>query len=231
MPASQAQIRANQANAKKSTGPVTEEGKNASRANALKHGLTATKVLPERETVEIQRRYDRFHEELNPSGQVGDALVLRMAILSVRMDRCGAHETAILTERVRQAEAEFVPPEGSEPAEAQRLRTEAGKRALFDPSKEAQLARKYETAAERGFFRALKESRQLEKDSKAREDEVIENHLASFSTPEMTDEEFDRMLAEMETTPAPKPRSRAIFDDLVPSHNRIDVPITVGQRR
>ena len=42
-------------------------------------------------------------------------------------------------------------------------RAEAGERALFDASKEAVLARKYEGAAERGLYRALKEFREVEK--------------------------------------------------------------------
>jgi len=41
-------------------------------------------------------------------------------------------------------------------------RAEAGRRALFDMSKPAILARRYEAAAERGMFRALKELRQVE---------------------------------------------------------------------
>jgi len=41
-------------------------------------------------------------------------------------------------------------------------RVGAATRALFDPSKEATLARRYEAAAERGFFRTLRELRQVE---------------------------------------------------------------------
>ena len=41
-------------------------------------------------------------------------------------------------------------------------RAEAGARALFDPSKEAALARRYESEARRGFFRSLKEFRLVE---------------------------------------------------------------------
>jgi len=40
-----------------------------------------------------------------------------------------------------------------------RSRAGAASRALFDGSKEAQLARRYEAAAERGFYRALRELR------------------------------------------------------------------------
>ena len=41
-------------------------------------------------------------------------------------------------------------------------RAESGERALFDPSREACLARRYESEARRGFFKALKDFRQAE---------------------------------------------------------------------
>jgi hypothetical protein len=43
--ATPAQIAANRANAQKSTGPRTAEGKAASRLNALKHGLDAESLI------------------------------------------------------------------------------------------------------------------------------------------------------------------------------------------
>lgn len=39
------QIEANRGNARKSTGPRTEQGKQLSRCNAIRHGLTAETVL------------------------------------------------------------------------------------------------------------------------------------------------------------------------------------------
>ncbi len=160
MPASEARIKANQQNALKSTGPKTAEGKEQSRRNALKHGLTgAGIVLPEGDAAEVKRRAIAFEKELEPTGEVGLAIVRRAALNSVRMERAADQQTVALTERIRNVEAEFVAPEGVTPEEAAKLRSEAVRRAMFDPSKEATLARKYELAAERGFYRAIKELR------------------------------------------------------------------------
>ncbi len=49
-------------------------------------------------------------------------------------------------------------------------RAEAGSRALFDASKSACLARRYEAEADRGFYKALKELRKVEAESAAREE-------------------------------------------------------------
>ena len=232
MPATEAQIAANRANATRSTGPSTPEGKNASRANALKHGLTATKVLPEREAAEVERRTVAFVEELQPSGEVGVVLARHAARMSVRMERCAEHETAVLTEQVRRALDEFVPPEGVvDAAEIARLRAAAERRALFDASKAADLARKYEAAAERGFFRALKELRQHERRLKAAEDEAFEEKLASILPGEMTDEEFDaRYAEEMSTTPREyAPTAGSV--DFSAMGGRVDVPMSIGKPR
>jgi hypothetical protein len=168
MPASEARIRANQANALLSTGPKTSEGKARSRQNGLKHGLTGEGVvIPQEDVAEVDRRFAAFRGEREPSGEVGEVLLRRLAVLSVRMDRSVDQEHAAIAENVARALAEFEVPEGVDESTAERLRALAADRAMFDPSKEACLARKYEAAAERGFFRALKELRQVEREAKA----------------------------------------------------------------
>ena len=58
-------------------------------------------------------------------------------------------------------------------------RAEAGSRALFDASKPACLARRYESEARRGFFQALKEFRKVEAEAAEREE------LAATTPPEV----------------------------------------------
>jgi len=287
---SEARLAANRANAQKSTGPKTAEGKERSRANSLQHGMTgAGVVLHAEDAAEVGRRFASFRAELAPRGEVQTALVHRAAPLSVRLDRCVVHESEAISARVRHAVEDFDEareaevdrlmaelvedptasvrklrrtPEGVDrmvaawlalkadvacpaenrwgaahrqmaenlsgrrpgdigtsrvealarairgdftlllPAEAARLddrarsawardrmaelidaeveklrahrptldsdaiaadRVDAPDRALFDPSKEATLARRHEAAAERGFFRALRDLKQARK--------------------------------------------------------------------
>jgi len=295
MTCSPAQLAANRLNALKSTGPRTEQGKKASRANAVKHGLTGAGVaLPTEDAEAVAGRFRRLRDELSPSSELAEVLVERVAMLSVRLGRCARLDTAALSDRVltagpafdeaRRAEADrLVQTLGAHPATNRRLllgspegvdalirewrrlaeaiegrggrweydsylqadwlnghnsvvtsdymaltfamngrfeklapeegaglapgpramwarsqiieriageiaaleahratldtaaiearRALAADLALFDPSKEATLARKYEAAAERALFRTLRELRQVEAESTGRAEE------------------------------------------------------------
>ena len=108
MPASEARIRANQINAQKSTGPRTQEGKERSRRNSLKHGLTGEGiVLPSDDVAAVTRRFEALETELAPSNEMGLVLVQRIALLSVRLERSARQESATLGEKVRNAVGEF----------------------------------------------------------------------------------------------------------------------------
>ena len=235
MPASEARIAANRKNAARSTGPKTPEGKAASRANSYKHGMTGSGiVVPEGEAAEVAGRTDAFEVELDPSGEVGLALVRHAARLSVRMDRCAEHAATIELARVRRALTEFVPPEGSTPKEADRLRAEAATLAFYDPPKEAVLARKYERAAEHGFFRALRELRLVEAQAKARETEErmdeVREVLASFSPSKLSDTDLDAEIARLEARMQARESSGAMPAGFEAFRGRTEVPIAIGKR-
>ena len=69
--ATQAQIVANQANAKKSTGPKSAEGKARVAQNAVKHGLTSTHVVradTKEDRKDLKDLDDGLRAELNPQG-------------------------------------------------------------------------------------------------------------------------------------------------------------------
>ena len=107
MPCSEARLAANRANALKSTGPVTAEGKEISRRNSFKHGLTgAGIVIPGEDAAEVNRRRAAFEAELAP-GRSATALFLaqRVAALAVRLDRSVRYDSARTADRVEAAVA------------------------------------------------------------------------------------------------------------------------------
>jgi hypothetical protein len=108
MATSEARIAANRLNAARSTGPRTPEGKDISRGNALKHGLTGQGVVLRSEDVAIvQARFDGLQANFRPSGEAGKSLVRRVALLTVRIERCEVHEAAAISTKIRSAEADF----------------------------------------------------------------------------------------------------------------------------
>src|ERR1035437_1458750 len=65
--ATPAQITANRANAQKSTGPRSAEGKSASRFNALKHGIDAASlVIPGEDAADYEALAAHYHREFRP---------------------------------------------------------------------------------------------------------------------------------------------------------------------
>jgi hypothetical protein len=86
--ATEAQIHANRANAQKSTGPRTAEGKASVSQNAVKHGLSGRLDVIKGED---QARFDQHREtllaELRPDGVVESMLAERVVSLSWRLKR------------------------------------------------------------------------------------------------------------------------------------------------
>ena len=108
MQVSEARRAANIANAQRSTGPRTAEGKAASRRNGLVHGLTGEGVVvPEADAPEVARRAEDLMGEFHPKSPMGQLMIPRLALLSVRMERAASRELLAAEGRARRAGDDF----------------------------------------------------------------------------------------------------------------------------
>jgi hypothetical protein len=90
------QINANRRNALKSTGPRTTEGKERSRCNAVRHGLTAETVIGALEDAEDYAAFEAaITADYAAETAVERELVLRLASLLWRLRRATTMETGL----------------------------------------------------------------------------------------------------------------------------------------
>src|SRR5205823_4790712 len=96
------QIEANRRNARRSTGPVTEEGKLQSRRNAVRHGLTAETVIGALEDAEDYKAFEAaIIADYDAQSAVERELVLRLASLLCRVRRATTMETGLFEIQAR----------------------------------------------------------------------------------------------------------------------------------
>jgi hypothetical protein len=90
------QIEANRRNARKSAGPITQEGKQRSRCNAVRHGLAAETVIGALEDAEDYRAFEAtIIADYDAQSAVERELVLRLASLLWRLRRATTMETGL----------------------------------------------------------------------------------------------------------------------------------------
>ncbi len=96
-----AQIKANRNNAKKSTGPRTEEGKARVAKNALKHGLLARDtVLPGEDPADFDNQLSALEADIHPANSLEFELVRQIADSQWRMRRLVRLETGFIAAAV-----------------------------------------------------------------------------------------------------------------------------------
>jgi hypothetical protein len=99
MPASEAQILANQANAARSSGPRSEAGRARSRLNATKHGMASQSAAVEAtRSPEFEERRAKWAAEQNPVGEAGNWAMDRVIASTFRIERCEHTINEIITE-------------------------------------------------------------------------------------------------------------------------------------
>jgi len=155
--ATRKQRAANRANAQKSTGPKTPEGKAAVRLNALKHGLTAeTAVIPGEEDGDFNQLCATFLDHFQPDGPLETALVHQIVMAQWRIARCRGIETGLFKLRFLDHEEDI-----KEDYDYLTPTTRLGYVFRKNTDTLATLSR-YEARIERAFFRALHELQRLQ---------------------------------------------------------------------
>jgi hypothetical protein len=90
------QVDANRRNALKSTGPTTPEGKERSRRNAVRHGLTAETVIASLEDINDYQAFEAaVTADYAPETAVERELVLRLASVLWRLRRATSIDTGL----------------------------------------------------------------------------------------------------------------------------------------
>ncbi|MEE8433542.1 MAG: hypothetical protein V3S64_02025 [bacterium] len=157
--ASKKQIEANRRNAKKSTGPKTEEGKAKSSMNALKHGLTSQRVwLNEEEKKDFHQFRFGLMDEMEPIGSLETQFVCRIAAQMWRLARVPGIEAELLVKM------SYDMVEDAYTSLGEAFHKDIG---TYDGSL-GRLAR-YEAILDRGLIRLMNEYRKIQADRRRRE--------------------------------------------------------------
>jgi hypothetical protein len=196
---SERQIEANRQNAQRSTGPRTPEGKAKVAMNALKHGLTADRIVLANEDPE---EFDAFRSAmlaaLDPQDAVDEVLAERVVVNAWRLRRVPMLEAALLAgERqkllIEKLKANVMSCMVAVRSESQRLLHEHMERDLT----------KYEVAPGKSeaYARAeveLAEARtQLKENLAIQVENVLREHATHFARLEQREGALDRAMVRM----------------------------------
>ncbi len=145
--ATERQIQANRANAKRSTGPVTEEGKQASSQNARRHDqLSSCIVLKAESTPLFDELMNSLIDEFQPRTANETALVETMAVARWKLTRNWIFHTALLQlETDKQDHTVFNAP----------VINALAFKSLADSSHSLHLLHRYEVSLDHQYSRAL----------------------------------------------------------------------------
>jgi hypothetical protein len=163
--ATQKQIEANRRNAQKSTGPKTEQGKSKAKFNALKHGMTAeAAVLPHEDKISYEELRQATIESYQPANGAELMLVELVAVNYWRLLRARRVETAAFDLHIRAYKGR------NGVSTAPSMDDDCGIATAFaDPHNGLRNIERYQTAAERSYFRAVEALRKAQNDRLRRE--------------------------------------------------------------
>jgi hypothetical protein len=164
--ASPAQILANRENAKRSSGPKTQEGKQVASRNAIRHALTGTQiVIPGEDASAYEELRKGLHQSYKPKTEAEKILVDQIAANAWRLMRAQRVEAAFLAKLVEGAENPDV----------------AIAAAFLEKPKEVARMHRYVTTAQNAYFKAIAELSKLQKQRVITEDSYLESAIGFVS--------------------------------------------------
>ena len=162
-----AQIKANRKNAKKSTGPRTEEGKTRSAKNALKHGLLARDtVMPGEDPADFDRQLSALEADIQPANSLEFELVRQIADAQWRMRRLTRLETGFLAAAVDDQRRHLEKRRPDELCPGYDGETLLLGSAMLDRTQAFVHLARYDGHLSRRFFRAVKQLSDLRRDER-----------------------------------------------------------------
>lgn len=166
---SAAQITANLANSRLSTGPITGAGKQTASSNSLKHGLTSKRVvIPGEDPAAFEQLHADMHADWKPATMQEATLVDQITQQAWRLERARRVETASYHSFMPNLQATPKAVNGriemllTDPDEAMAAAFHANAKA-FDN------LRRYETTIERSYYKAIAELRKLQAERRERQ--------------------------------------------------------------
>ena len=201
--ATAAQIVANRANAQKSTGPRTAEGKENSRRNAIDHNLTGTRCL---RTKEEQAAFDAYSDRILPTLTPADEFQLEIArrIVSTmfRLAQVPTIEASMI------AAVRFSENAGFDPPIADLTNAMALGTAFLENSKAFNNLSLYEQRLSRGMEKDLELLRKLQREAPAQQKPaVVKRAVAKQAIPSQvfaaTSDEIGFVYSTSASDPAP----------------------------
>jgi hypothetical protein len=165
--ASPAQTLANRDNARHSTGPKTQEGKQAAGRNAIRHGLTGKQiVMPGEDASAYEELRQGLRQSYRPANEAENILVDQIAANAWRLMRAQRVETAFfakLTEGAKDPDAALA-------------------EAFLEKPKELARMHRYVAAAQNAYYKAITQLAKLQKERAA----FAEEEIGFVSYPEST---------------------------------------------
>ena len=186
MKISDARIEANRRNALLSTGPRTEEGKNRSRLNAIRHGLTGQiVVLPEEELQTYQDFAKAFLAEWKPETATETQLVQTVIDTQWRLNSARAREHSLF------ALGHFGPEGDIETGDPQIHAALTAARMLLEHSRDLDNLSKHEQRQTRILQSTIKLLRELQEARRLRERVEMTEAVDAYKLHQMQEIPYD----------------------------------------